>query len=276
VTTDLLPTTNVDVGGRPVRVARLGAAADPIVFLHGYPDTLQVWARCASRLASTHAVLALDWPGMGESEAWPGGATPVHMADRLAAVLDACGVRPVTLVAHDMGGPPALEFAARHPERVRRLVVGNSLVAADGPTSWEIAVLRRFAWNRWLLRRAPRVVFERAVRSSLPRGSSLGDAVREDLWRSFRRPEVRAFISKMCAAYQGTLPALKEALPSVRAPVHVLWGADDHHFPPAQGQWLVERLRDATLEIVPGGAHWMAWHDADTVADRIRTLVAAR
>lgn len=276
MTTDLLPTTSLDVGGRRVRVARLGPAGDAIVFLHGYPDTLQVWARCASRLASTHAVLAVDWPGMGESEAWPGGATPAHMADRLATVLEACGVGTVTLVAHDMGGPPALELAARHPERVRRLVIANSLVAAGGPTSWEIAVLRRFAWNRWLLRRAPRVVFERAVRSSLPLGSSLGEAVREDLWRSFRRPEVRAFISKMCAAYQGTLPALADALPAVRAPVNVLWGAHDHHFPPAQGRWLVARLRDATLDIVPGGAHWMAWHDADTVAGRIRSFVDAR
>jgi pimeloyl-ACP methyl ester carboxylesterase len=269
----LLPTTAVTVEGRAVRVARAGPPGDPLVFLHGYPDNLQLWSRCAHRLAAAkRAVLALDWPGMGDSEAWPGGATPGHMADRLAAVLDACGVWSATLVAHDMGAPPALVFASRHPERVRGLVVLNSLVAADGPTSWEIAVLRRFAWNRWLLRRAPRVVFERAVRSSLPPGAGLTDAVRDDLWRCFRRPEVRAFVSKMCAAYQGTLPALAEALPKIQAPVRLLWGARDHHFPPAQGRWLADRVSGATLEIVPGGAHWMAWQDADSVAERIESF----
>jgi pimeloyl-ACP methyl ester carboxylesterase len=276
VSADLLPAETLIVDGRRVRVARAGPPGDPLVFLHGYPDTLQLWSRCAGRFSARRSVLALDWPGMGESEAWPGGATPEHMAERLDTVLDACGVERATLVAHDMGAPPALVFAARHPARVRGLVILNSLVAADGPTSWDIAILRRFAWNRWLLRRAPRVVFERAVRSSLPLGAGLPDAVREDLWRSFRRPEVRAFISKMCAAYQGTLPALAEALPSIQAPVRILWGARDHHFPPAQGRWLAERLKDASLEVVPGGTHWMAWHDADTVADRIESFAAAR
>jgi pimeloyl-ACP methyl ester carboxylesterase len=274
VSAPLLPTTFAEVGGRRVRVARLGPQEEPLVFLHGYPDTLQVWHRCAAHLAAEgHGVFAFDWPGLGESEAWPGGATPSHLAERLLAVLDAGGVSAATLVAHDMGAPPALELAARHPERVRALVVANSLVAAFAETSWEIRVLRHFAWNRWLLRHAPRVVFTRALRTSLPRALPPSIELRHDFWTAFRRAEVRAFVSRMCAGFQGTLPALEGVLGSVRAPLLVLWGADDHHFPPAQGRWLAERVRGAELEVLGGGHHWMAWHAAEEVADRIHRFL---
>ena len=192
-------------------MARLGAGP-PLVLLHGYPDNLQIWCELAPRLADRFAVIAPDWPGMGYSEAWPGGATPFHMADRLLALLDAWGLDRVALAGLDMGGQPALAFAARHPERVSRLVVMNSLVQWDEATSWEIRILRRFGWNRLILRRLPRAVFRRAERTFLPRGVHLPPELRADLWSAFRRPEVRAFIAKMCAGYQGTLPQLRRAV----------------------------------------------------------------
>src|SRR5207244_5403448 len=191
-------------GGKRLRLARLGSGP-PLVLLHGYPDNLQIWCELAPRLADRFEVIAFDWPGMGYSDAWPGGTTPAHMADRLRTLLDAWGVGRAGVVGLDMGGQPALAFAARHPERTLGLVVMNSLVFGDEATSWEIRVLRRFGWNRFVLRRLPWLVFRRAERTFLPRGVALPPGLRADLWDGFRRPEVRAFISRLCAGYQGTL-----------------------------------------------------------------------
>ena len=52
-----------------LRLSRIGRGP-PLVFLHGYPDNLQIWARLATRLSSSFKCIALDWPGMGESEVW--------------------------------------------------------------------------------------------------------------------------------------------------------------------------------------------------------------
>src|SRR5260370_1028943 len=71
--------------GRRLRVAGLGDGS-PLVLLHGYPDNLQIWCELVPRLADRRRVIAFDWPGMGRSEAWPGGATPMHMAERLLAL----------------------------------------------------------------------------------------------------------------------------------------------------------------------------------------------
>src|SRR3954471_16458166 len=94
-----------------LRVARLGDGP-PLLLLHGYPDNLQIWCELAPRLADLRQVIALDWPGMGQSEAWPGGATPMLMAERLLALLDAWHIERADLAGLDMGGQPALVFAA--------------------------------------------------------------------------------------------------------------------------------------------------------------------
>jgi pimeloyl-ACP methyl ester carboxylesterase len=256
--------------GRRLRAARLGARGGvPLLLLHGYPDNLHIWSRLAPLLATEREVIACDWPGMGDSDAWPGGTTPRHLAGRVIALLDHWGIARADLVGMDMGGQPALACAAEHPARVRRLVVMNSLVIADERTSWEIGLLRRFGWNRWLLRHLPRLVFARALRTSLPRGTGLDAEVRADLWRCFARPEVRAFVTRLCAGYQGTLPALPELYRRIACPTLVLWGGRDAHFPPRHGERLQALIPGAELRVLAEGRHWMAWHLAEAVAEAI-------
>jgi pimeloyl-ACP methyl ester carboxylesterase len=261
--------------GRRLRVARLGSGP-PLVLLHGYPDNLQIWCELAPRLAGKFQVIAVDWPGMGESEAWPGGATPAHMARRLLTLLDLWGLKDVHLAGMDMGGQPVLAFAALWPERLRSVVVMNSLLFGEEETSWEIRVLRQFGWNRLLLRRFPWLVFRRAEWTFLPRGTRLARDLRKDLWGTFRRPAVREFIVKMCAGYQGTLAALPELYRKIQCPVLALWGGRDRHFPPRHAERLLETVRGCRLHVVPEGEHWMAWYRAEEVANAVRSFAGGR
>ena len=262
--------------GHNLRVAHLGPSDGvPLVLLHGYPDNLQLWSRVAPILARRHRVIAFDWPGMGDSDAWPGGTTPQHQADRLVSLLDQWQIPYADLVGIDMGGQPALVAAARYPQRIRGLTVMNSLVLGDERTSWEIDVLRRYGWNRWLLRHLPAVVFRRAWLTSLPRGTTLPEILRDDFWGFFSRPEVRAFISRLCAGYQGSLPALPELYRQIRCPTLLLWGSRDVHFPPQQGRRLQEIIPGSQFKSLPGGEHWMIWHQPRAVAAAILHFTAA-
>jgi pimeloyl-ACP methyl ester carboxylesterase len=255
-----------------VRVARLGQGP-PVVLLHGYPDNLQIWARMAPRLASGLEVRAFDWPGMGWSAPWPGEDTPAGQAARLRDLLDHWGLERAAVVGMDMGGQAALAFAALHPARITRLAVMNTLAFGDGPTSWEIAVLRRLPLNGLILRGLPRIVFQRAVASSLPRGLTLPDEIARDLWSAFRQPAVLRFVARLCAGYERALPSLPELYARIRCPTLVLWGERDRHFPPPQGERLARTVPGAEHAIIPGGEHWMAWHAADEVAARLATFL---
>jgi pimeloyl-ACP methyl ester carboxylesterase len=260
--------------GHVLRIARLGSGP-PLVLLHGYPDNLQIWCELAPRLADRFEVIAFDWPGMGYSEAWTGGTTPFHMAERLLVLLDDLGLKRVSLLGMDMGGQPALAFAAQNPERMDHLTVMNSLVLWDERTSWEIQILRKYGWNRLILRRLPWLVFKRAERTFLPRGTKLNSELRHDLWESFRQPSVRSFIAKLCAGYQGTLARLAEVYPAISCPTLVLWGERDQHFPPAHATRLQAAIPGSTLQIISGAEHWMAWYLADSVAQSVNRFVSA-
>jgi len=260
--------------GRALRVARVGSGP-PVILLHGYPDNLQVWSELAPRLATCHQVTAFDWPGMGYSEPWSGGATPFDFARRLHALMDTWNIERAAIIGHDMGGQPALAFAAEHPNRTSNLVVMNSLVIWDEKTSWEIALLRKFGWNRVLLERLPRAVFYRAIRTFLPRGYKLSKELRGDLWESFQRPEIRKFVVRMCAGYQGTLPRLKQLYPTIQTPSLFLWAERDKHFPVAHAAKLAEMVPGAKLEEIPRAGHWMALDRAEEVGAHILRFLGA-
>jgi pimeloyl-ACP methyl ester carboxylesterase len=264
----MLATTTETHGSRKLRVARLGSG-QPVILLHGYPDNLQVWSELAPRLATRFEVIAFDWPGMGYSEAWTGGATPFDFARRLRTLMDVWNIGRAAIIGHDMGGQPALAFAAEYADRISRLVVMNSLVIWDEKTSWEIALLRKFGWNRLLLERLPRAVFFRAIRTFLPRAYKLSLELRSDLWESFQRPEVRKFVVRMCAGYQGTLPRLKQAYPNISTPALFLWAERDKHFPVAHARKLAEMVPGAEFEEIPHAGHWMALNLAEDVSSRI-------
>jgi pimeloyl-ACP methyl ester carboxylesterase len=268
----MLPVHFDQVQGKRVRFSRLGNGP-PLVLLHGYPDNLQLWSEVAPLLARELDVIAPDWPGMGGSDAWQGGATPFHMATHLAALLDHWRVDRTAVVGLDMGGQPALVFAARHPHRVSHLVVCNSLVQWDAPTSWEIAWLRRFRFNQLVLRHCPRLVFRRALSSFLPRDVRLPADTRVDFWEHFRRRDVRNFIVRMCAGYQATLPMLPDEYRKITAPTLVLWGTSDRHFPPEHGRRLQQQITGSTLQAIDGGEHWLPLHRAVEFATAVRNFV---
>jgi pimeloyl-ACP methyl ester carboxylesterase len=248
--------------GKRLRVARMGTGP-PLICLHGYPDNLQIWSEMAPTLAASYEVFAFDWPGMGYSESWPGGAAPEHQAERLLQLLDDWDLSRVSLLAIDMGGQPALVFAAKYPQRTASLVIMNSLVIPDEHTSWEIALLRKFGWNRFFLHRFPRSVFSRALQTFLPPEVKLSAEVRTDFWNAFRQPQVRRFVSKMCAGYQGRLPALPDFYEQIQAPTLILWAEQDGHFPPAHAKGLQQKIKHSEVRIVEGGKHWMPLYRSD-------------
>lgn len=275
----MLDTTFEQHHGFRLRVARLGppTAPETVVLLHGYPDNLQVFSAIAPVLAAGRQVIAFDWPGQGDSAAWPGGATPVVLARHLLSLLDAWGLAKIHLIGQDMGGQPALVFAAAYPERIHSLVVMNCLAGGDEPTSWEIRWLRRFGVNKLLLRHLPWLVFQRALHTFLPWGrSGLLAPLRRELWRTFRRPAVREVVVRMCAGYEAQLPRLPARYRLVQCPTLILWGEKDKHFPPSQAQFLATQIPHAKLEIIPGATHWMVLAQAEAVVRRVRAFYAAQ
>jgi pimeloyl-ACP methyl ester carboxylesterase len=96
-------------------------ASPPLVLLHGLTGHAHTWDHMAPELARSYHVLAPDQRGHGETEHADTYATADFVAD-VDALADAWSIASFDLMGLSMGGHNALAYAARHPDRVTRLV----------------------------------------------------------------------------------------------------------------------------------------------------------
>jgi pimeloyl-ACP methyl ester carboxylesterase len=262
--------TKVEVhnGHYELRVCRQGKGT-PVILLHGYPDNLQVYTFLMKNLALNYEVIAFDWPGMGFSDEWPGGATPDINAKRLLQLMDEWNIDKAHLVGMDMGTQPALVFAALYPQRIHSVVAMNALIDGTIKTSWEIRLLRRFKLNKLLLLYFPHLVFARALFTFLSEKKNMNKDLQKDLWNAFKNNKVRRFIVRMCAGYNARLGKLPAMYQKIVCPMLILWAEKDKHFPVVQAYSLKQLVPSAKVEIIKNADHWMVLEQAEMIAEKL-------
>lgn len=103
-------------------------SGQPIICLHGEPTWGYLYRRFIPPLSQSHRVIVPDHMGFGKS------GTPrdrpytfkTHV-ENLAGLVDALDLHDITFVIQDWGGPIAAAYTLRHPERVQRLFLLNTL-----------------------------------------------------------------------------------------------------------------------------------------------------
>ncbi|MEL7422096.1 MAG: alpha/beta hydrolase [Bacteroidota bacterium] len=104
---------------------------ETIIFLHGWPTNAELWRSQVEALQANYRVIAFDWLGFGASDK-PTQHTYTFTAQKeiLDTVISEL-VPPdekITLVGHDIGGPPTILWASENPERVARLILLNTIL----------------------------------------------------------------------------------------------------------------------------------------------------
>ena len=98
--------------------------AEPaIILMHGFPDNVHLYDRLSPYLSPPRRVVLFDFLGWGSSDK-PSGYpyTTDNQVGDLDAVITQLRLGQVVLVAHDASGPPAIDWALAHPDRVAGLV----------------------------------------------------------------------------------------------------------------------------------------------------------
>src|SRR5207237_10921568 len=111
---------------------RVGGKGPPVVLLHGFGGTGDMWAPLATVLAKDHTVIVPDLRGMGMSDHPDTGYTKKNQAVDIAGVMDALNVQKADLVTHDIGNMVGYALAAQYPNRITRWVVMCATVRGLG------------------------------------------------------------------------------------------------------------------------------------------------
>lgn len=236
----------------------------PVLYVHGFTGMKENWLALMAGMGRVQVQYAPDLPGWGDSERRAGlDYGYAAQAERLVQFIDRVIGGPVDLVGHSMGGGIAAVLAARHPDKVRRLVLldaagvrfadnpfGQAVLDGHNPFAvTDLASLqcylalvldhpprmpRRLA--RWMVRqRIADAGFERAVLDRIGRGPD-------------------AFLPE------------REA-PAITMPTLLLWCRDDRVVDPSAAAIYAAIIRDSRIVLVDGSGHMpMLESTAATVA----------
>ena len=106
-------------------------AGIPIVLLHGYLESSEIWGHFAMLLADRFRVISIDLPGHGKSGIWGKEHHVDDLAASVVAVLDAGQIDKAFVVGHSMGGYIVMALADLYPERLLGYVLFHSTCYAD-------------------------------------------------------------------------------------------------------------------------------------------------
>jgi len=237
------------------------------LFLHGFPLNADQWRDALPALAPYRRCIAPDFLGLGFSRVGAGvDVGPETQVRMLVALLDALDVATADVIANDSGGAVAQLLLARHPGRVRTLLLTNCDTEIESPPAAmrpviELAKQGRFA-DEWL---APWLANPALARSAQGIGGlcytnpahPTDAALRSYFTPLLSSPERKRRLHDYAIALENNaLAGIGPALAASRAPARVVWGVDDTIFSAAGAAHLehafgnshgVRRLENAKL-----------------------------
>lgn len=220
---------------------------DALILGHGLGGNHASWYQQVPAFAERYRVVTWDQRGFGNSTDHNDAANPESALRDLLALCDGLGIERAHVVGQSMGGWAALGFGLRHPERVRSLVLADTLGGI-----WTDLARREFdAYVQRMLKDPPG--------NDIARHPALGDQLgRED--------PARAFLYRTIAGLGGPPPPAMalhlrrtawdlDQVAAFARPVLLVVGDADPIFPPAVIEDAAARLPDARVARVERAGH---------------------
>jgi aminoacrylate hydrolase len=247
----------------------IAGSGPPLLLVTGLAGVASAWNANMEALSQRFTVIRYDHRGTGGSERTEGGYSIEGLTDDLVGLLDELGQERVQLVGHSTGGAIGQVLAARHPERVERMVlyatwatlcpqmalcmnVRLKLLSACGPDAYHRASP--------LFLFPPRYICENWEALD----ASLATAVAQSTTASILEARVRAVLAFDGRAY----------LPEITCPTLVLVARDDILTPLESSEELAASIPGAVLQVLQYGAHAVSQVDPETFNKAVVSFLA--
>jgi pimeloyl-ACP methyl ester carboxylesterase len=270
--------------------------AEPIIFLHGFPESHRTWRHQLADLSRDHFVVAPDQRGFAGSDK-PEGVENYEtdkVAADVVALADALGIGGFTLAGHDWGGAAAWLAALAHPRRIERLVIVNAphplifartLIEDEGQraASQYMRAFRNPAMEARIEAMGLETFFANIFGTHTDLASIPGDEKGRYL-DDWARPGALTAMLNWYRASRVEVPAPGEEaslplwahgpFPTLKMPTLVVWGLKDKALLPVQLDGLGDLVEDLRLLTSPTAGHFIPWEEPDFVTGAIRDFLA--
>ena len=244
-------------------------AAPTMLLQHGFSRNGSFWYNWVPLLSRQYRILRPDMRGMGQSTVSEGqyeASLDIFVAD-LLRILDHEGIGDVVYVGESFGGIIGLNFAHRHPERVRALVLCNTPCRLPSRERLSRGVDTDDALNRSVGAWSTATINNRLDTRFAPQG--LVD------WYISEMDGTPASIGRSHQAYLDTLD-FSHHLKEVETPTLLLVGEESPTSTLEQQQFMAGQLPDSRLVVYPGLGHGINAIHPEWCAQQVREFVISR
>ena len=257
------------------------ARAPALVLLHGFPASSHQYRNLMPALADKFHVIAMDYPGFGNSD-MPSPEKYPYTFDRTSEVVEAflqkIKVTSFGLFAQDYGGPVGFRILSRNPEWLEWLIIQNTNAYEEGFTAaWD--GFRTALWKkRTLETEKPLMAFLEldAIRSVYLHGHKNPEAISPDNWnmdfRFMERPGARQVQMDFFYDYRTNVELYarwQEFLRARQPKTIIFWGQDDIFFTREGGEAYLRDLPKAEMHRLDSG-HFAVEDSLDYIVRNIR------
>jgi pimeloyl-ACP methyl ester carboxylesterase len=277
----------IAIDGLEIFYREAGSRDNPtILLLHGFPTSSHMFRNLMSALADRFHLIALDYPGYGNSS-MPTVDEFDYTFDHLAQIVEkfitAVDLKRYSLYVMDYGAPIGYRIAAKYPERVEALIVQNGNAYEEG--------LREF-WDpikAYWQERSPenadklRPFFTlETTKWQYTNGVRKPEAISPDTWNMDQlfldRPgnvEIQLALFYSYGTNPPLYPQWQEYFRKYQPPALIVWGKNDYIFP-AVGAYPYQRdLNDVEFHLLDTG-HFALEEDGDAIANHIGQFLTSR
>ncbi len=239
---------------------------EPVVFLHGWPDSWFSFSRLLPLLPESLRAVAVDQRGFGNSDRPESSYAIPEMAADVIAFLDALHINRATLVGHSFGSFVARQAAIAQPQRVAALALIGTGFAASTPVMRDL---------QNVLRDLPDPIpleFARDFQASTVYGSVPTEFFERIVAESLKLPpRLWRLVIDRLVEYDDS-----HQLATIEAPTLLLWGERDALFSREDQERFLATRPTARLRIYEETGHCPNWERPEEVAADIAALVLHR
>lgn len=264
----------VDVNGVKLHYLTAGQGT-PVLLLHGFAQTSQMWRPLIAKLAPAHQVIAPDLRGFGQSAKPESGYTKKALAQDIHALSASLGLKQVAVAGHDIGLMVAYAYAAQYPTEVTKIALMDAFLPGVG--DWTTVWLLRDLWHFHFYGKTPLALVKGRERTYLEHfwndfaadpKHSVSEADRRFYAAAYAQPGAMAAGFEIFRAFeQDAKDFAIFAKTKLTMPMLVLSGEK------AGGQFLITqgKLVDSNVEgvIIAGSGHWLVDEAPDQTLPRL-------